>query len=68
MGEEGPPLWRLLNAPCQNYQKTTGLYYCEPGKEYKYSLTWGFVFNYGGEGQEHYLDISVDQTCPTKDS
>jgi RHS repeat-associated protein len=58
------PACTQINAPCQNYQKTAALYYCEPGKEYRMQVTWGFVFNIGGKGEEHYLDISVDQTCP----
>ena len=56
-----------LNNPCQNFQKLQALYYCEPGKEYKLDITWGFVFNLRGEGAEHYLQISVDQTCPRVD-
>lgn len=61
------PACRALNDPCQNYQKLQALYYCEPGKEYGLHITWGFVFNLGGEGAEHYLDVSVDQTCPRVD-
>jgi len=58
------PACTQINAPCQNYQKSRALYYCEPGKEYRMQITWGFVLNVGGKGEEHYLDISVDQTCP----
>jgi RHS repeat-associated protein len=57
-----------ITAPCQNYQKTAASYYCEPGKEYGFSITWGFVFNVNGEGAEHYLHVSVDQTCPSADT
>ncbi len=57
-----------ITDPCQNYQKSQGLYYCEPGKEYGLHISWSFVFNFGGEGAEHFLDISVDQTCPSADT
>ncbi|HXS33781.1 MAG TPA: DNRLRE domain-containing protein [Solirubrobacterales bacterium] len=57
-----------ITAPCQNYQKTAALYYCEAGKEYGFSITWGFIFNFNGEGAEHYLHVSVDQTCPSTDT
>jgi len=56
-----------INAPCQNFQKSAASYYCEPGKKYRLDITWGFVFNYQGEGAEHTLQISVDQTCPKVD-
>lgn len=61
------PACRGLNDPCQNYQKYQALHYCEPGKEYKLDITWGFVFNLGGEGAEHTLQISIDQSCPKID-
>jgi RHS repeat-associated protein len=53
---------------CQNYQKSQALYYCEPGKEYSLYISWSFVFNFRGEGAEHFLEISVDQTCPSADT
>jgi RHS repeat-associated protein len=54
-----------ITDPCQNYQKSQALYYCEPGKEYSLYISWSFVFNFRGEGAEHFLEISVDQTCPS---
>jgi RHS repeat-associated protein len=57
-----------ITDPCQNYQKSQALYYCEPGKEYSLYISWSFVFNFRGEGAEHFLEISVDQTCPSADT
>jgi RHS repeat-associated protein len=61
------PACTQINGPCQNYQKSQALYYCEPAKEYRFDLTWGYVYNLNGDGAEHYLSISVDQTCPQVD-
>jgi len=57
-----------ITDPCQNYQKWQALYYCEPGKEYSLYVSWSFVFNVNGEGAEHFLEISIDQTCPSADT
>ena len=57
-----------ITEPCQNYQKSQALYYCEPAKEYRLYISWSFVFNFRGEGAEHFLEISVDQTCPSADT
>jgi RHS repeat-associated protein len=53
-----------LTDPCQNYQKSSTVIHCDPGKTYELSITWGFVYNLYGEGAEHYLHVSVQQTCP----
>lgn len=55
-----------LNEPCQNYRKAVSLVHCEPGKEYQLSITWGYIYNLNGEGAEHELHVSVQQTCPTR--
>jgi RHS repeat-associated protein len=54
-----------LTDPCQNYQKSSTLFHCDPGKRYELSITWGFVYNLNGDGEEHYLHVAVQQTCPT---
>lgn len=56
------PLCRPTD-PCQNYQKHVRTFYCEPGKEYEFSLTWEFQINLEGL-PAHTLDVKVEQFCP----
>ena len=49
--------------PCQNYQKHEQLIHCTPGREYQISISWGFMFNYWGEGEEHQLHVEAEQFC-----
>jgi RHS repeat-associated protein len=57
-----------LSDPCQNYQKFSGTFACEPGKEYQLHITWGFVYNLNGSGEEHMLHVSVQQRCPQRNN
>ncbi len=49
--------------PCQNYQKQETLMKCVPGKEYQISITWGFMPNWYGEGEEQQLHVQAEQFC-----
>lgn len=49
--------------PCQQYQKHTETFYCEPGKEYEFSQTWEFQINLEGL-PAHTLSVKIEQFCP----
>jgi RHS repeat-associated protein len=48
---------------CQNHQKHVNTFYCEPGKEYEFSLTWEFQINLEGL-PAHTLSVKIEQFCP----
>jgi RHS repeat-associated protein len=49
--------------PCNNFQKHTMEFYCKPGYEYEYEISWGISINVDPL-PEHQLHIQIQQFCP----
>lgn len=56
------PLCRPTD-PCQNYQKHTRTFYCDPGMEYEFSMTWEFAINLE-ELPAYTLHVKIEEFCP----
>jgi RHS repeat-associated protein len=48
---------------CQNHRDFKGTFECTPGDEYEVRITWGFSFNWQGEGHEERLHVTAQEHC-----
>ena len=48
---------------CQNHRDFKGTFICTPGDEYEVRITWGFSYNWQGEGHEERLHVTAQEHC-----
>jgi RHS repeat-associated protein len=61
-----PPKVEAVCGPtdrCQSHQDHKGTFVCTPGEEYEVRITWGFSYNYRGEGHEEQLQVAAQEYC-----